>query len=530
MVLLPVLVCAGGGAGAAGSGGTAIDLRAEANVRIISPTPRFANDPETWVWGAGDMNGDGRPDVVVTAAETGARAVTSYVVFTRPAARSVRLASLGARGFSVADAYAFPAGDVNADGRGDLIAFHRRDLRRSHVIFGKGDSRPVNVERLGGGGFSFIGAIGGGAAGDVNGDRYADLVVGSARSDSWYVVFGRASAAAVNVASLGDRGFRIDVPAPEFGGGAAGVGDVNGDGRGDMLIHTISEAEAERDQLAGRLFVVFGKESSTPVKLSDLGPDGFEIVGAIGPEVFAGVGDTNGDGLADIALGDSDEDSPREYVYAVLGVRASEPVDLQGLGSRGYRIEGPPNEDLGSSIDAAGDINRDGLADIIIGAPGASYNRRPESGSAYVVYGRRSTAAVKVRNLGARGFRIDGAVRLPHDELHGAHAGEQVAGVGDVNGDGRADVGIGSSTRTAYLVFPGARPPTCRVPQLVGKRLTVARTALARARCAVGRVRRAYSTRVAKGRVLGQQPRHGTLLADRSRVSLVVSRGPKLRR
>ena len=523
IAVLVVIVCGGADAGAAGSGRTAIDLRAEANVRIVSP-PRFADDPETWVWGGGDINGDGRPDLVVEATASEGIAFASYVVFTRPAARSVKLASLGEHGFRVGDAYALAVGDVNRDGRGDLLVRGRDG--RLHLVFGKADSSPVNVDRLGAGGFLFIGASSGTPAGDVNGDGYADLMVFRARDDSSYIVFGRPSAAAVDVAALGDRGFRIDVPAREHGGGGSGVGDVNGDGRDDMLIETTSEEDAD-GYVAGRSFVVFGRDSSGTVTLSNLGAQGFEIVGERVAGWFAGVGDVNGDGLADIAVGDFDDNGDSYGFHVVLGARSGDPVDVRAPGSRGYRIQAPRDHEVGDSIDGAGDVNRDGLADIIVGAPGASYNRRPQSGSAYVVYGRRSTAAINIRNIGARGFRIDGAVRRPRGEEHGARAGKQVAGVGDINGDGRADLGIGSETRTAYLVFAGARPPTCRVPNVVGKRLTAARRALTTVRCSVGRVRRAYSARVPKGRVAEQKPRPGIVLPDRSRVGLVVSRGRK---
>ena len=87
----------------------------------------------------------------------------------------------------------------------------------------------------------------------------------------------------------------------------------------------------------------------------------------------------------------------------------------------------------GSAVAGAGDVNGDGLADLIVGAPFAGRRERSFSGSAYVVFGKRTTTAIDLQRLGAGGFRIDGPRR-------DAAAGYAVAGPGDVNGDGRADV------------------------------------------------------------------------------------------
>lgn len=72
---------------------------------------------------------------------------------------------------------------------------------------------------------------------------------------------------------------------------------------------------------------------------------------------------------------------------------------------------------------------------------------------------------------------------------------------------------------------PKPKRAACTVPKVVGKTLSTARRLIARARCSVGRVRRARSAR-ARGRVLGQSPRAGAKRARGARVNLVVSRGP----
>ena len=134
------------------------------------------------------------------------------------------------------------------------------------------------------------------------------------------------------------------------------------------------------------------------------------------------------------------------FVLAVLASTAWTPVALADEfpaiiplssldGTNGFRLDGLSS---GISVASAGDVNGDGFADVIIGAPGA--------GSSYVVFGKASgfPAIIKLSNLnGKDGFRLDGA---------GNYSGQSVASAGDVNGDGFADVIIGADG-SSYVVF-----------------------------------------------------------------------------
>ena len=125
----------------------------------------------------------------------------------------------------------------------------------------------------------------------------------------------------------------------------------------------------------------------------------------------------------------------------VFGKTGTTTVDLTTLGAAGFQIDGAATYDRsGFSVAGAGDLNGDGRADLLIGAPGADNNSRTYSGSTYVVFGKAGTTTVDLETLGAGGFQIDGAA--DYDS-----SGSSVAGAGDLNGDGREDVIIGAIRR-----------------------------------------------------------------------------------
>ncbi|WP_204153432.1 cadherin domain-containing protein, partial [Leptolyngbya sp. CCY15150] len=204
----------------------------------------------------------------------------------------------------------------------------------------------------------------------------------------------------------GSNGFRIDgVAAGDYSGrSVSSAGDINGDGFDDLIIG--ANRASPNGSTSGSSYVVFGSgsEFSSTLNLSTLnGSNGFRIDGVAAFDYsgwsVSSAGDINGDGIDDLIIGawgaaPNGSGSGSSYVVFGSGGEFSSTLNLSTLnGSNGFRIDGvAANDRSGMSVSSAGDINGDGVDDLIIGAWGAAPNGT-YSGSSYVVFGRRTNQA-----------------------------------------------------------------------------------------------------------------------------------------
>ncbi|MGB0852869.1 MAG: beta strand repeat-containing protein [Pikeienuella sp.] len=378
------------------------------------------------VSGAGDINGDGLDDLLISsyqAAPNGANSGQAFVIFGKPAdTNRVDTETLAAgEGFEIngiaaqdfAGLSVSTISDVNGDGFDDLIVSSPfadvgggTDEGRVHVVFGKADDAAVELSAVvpaAGLGFEIIGATSGerigskvSNAGDFNNDGIEDIILGSQSFDGGggaegraYLVFGKADDAQIDVATIAagaGGGIAIDAAAvgDNVGVSVSNAGDFNGDGIDDIIIGASGVDTNGAD--AGAAYIIFGRVGGalTPIDLSTLGAaDGLVINGAeagdnIGKSVSS-AGDVNGDGFEDVIIGGNGIDDAAVNsggAFVVFGTASTATIELsaiEGGAAGGFAIEGVDGGDFtgGNDIAGGGDINGDGFDDLIVSAKNA---------------------------------------------------------------------------------------------------------------------------------------------------------------
>ncbi|MBJ7328789.1 MAG: VCBS repeat-containing protein [Solirubrobacteraceae bacterium] len=372
---------------------------------------------------AGDVNGDGRADVLVSSGYCG----PVRVVFGAAAGGTVSLDALGARGLTITgpDGECITPvrlGDVNGDGRDDIGLApndnpYRAEITPGRVVFGRA-AGTVDAGALGSAGLTLT--PGSGVTlrsmfrvGDVNGDGKADVglaetltLPGGTPRTAAGALFGRAAGGSIPVSTAtGLHAVRGGEPgSADNVAEVSPAGDVNGDGKGDMIV-----ALAPRNTQ-----LVYGRTTAGVVDVAALGASGADIPGQEGA-VWDPLGDINGDKLPDYAttlLSGNDADYPQ---VAMFSSRTGPLFPLADPASRGLKIRASLG-DLGfGQLGATGDLNGDGRGEVSAVASYPIRSSNPDNLNSetdplslnYLVAGTTATRSVDLRIAGSWGIRLD---------------------------------------------------------------------------------------------------------------------------
>jgi hypothetical protein len=442
---------------------------------------------------AGDVNGDGFADVIVGAPEYDAGQVDEGAAFVflgssggitaaSPSAANAQIESnqtTAILGDSVAS-----AGDVNGDGYSDVIVGARlyddgETNEGAAFVFHGGPSgivasgNPGNANATLESNQSWDGITGSPAffgasvasAGDVNGDGYADVIVGAPAYDNGttdegaaFVYLGGGSGIATTVHATLESDQAGAGLLPNFGLSVASAGDVQSDGYADVVVGAVGYDSGQTDE--GAAFVFHGSASG----ITSGGPGAAATLlqsDQVGAQLgtVASAGDVNGDGYSDVIVGayGYDVGSADEGAAFVFHGGASGITSASASGAQAQILGDQIGAKLGSSVASAGDVDADGHADVIVGAH-LYDDVFVNEGKAFVYRGSAAGVVTAAPVVAYVSFDSDS---------NQARLGISVASAGDVNGDGYSDViagapeagPIGTSRGAAFLALGGPLPP-----------------------------------------------------------------------
>ncbi len=401
------------------------DLRTDARFAALLPRPEDFADPfvepvkiirewhgesseDQFGWiarNAGDVDGDGIPDVVTSAPTHGDAGSNSGRIYLYSTGSGKLLWTADGRPGDQLGTGVEAAGDTNGDGIPDVVASGPAGSGIAYIYSGR-DGRVLQRFISANAAESFGSHISG--AGDVNRDGFADVIVGAPGKEGENRIPGRAYvySGKDGTVLLTLEGERVG---DEFGSTVAGYSN----GHRQFLVVGAPRAGYGRH---GRVYVYDGT-SRTPTFTIDSDATGAALGG-----MFVSIpGDMDGDGVSEIYASDwsnsaQGRSSGRIYVHS------------GSSGRRLFTLTGEtPGEGFGTSPSAAGDVDGDGRADLIVGA--WQYGGAAVSGGRAYLYSGRTGSLLKTYTC-----------KVPGDTF-----GFDAVGIGDVDGDGSVDLLITSA-------------------------------------------------------------------------------------
>lgn len=325
------------------------------------------------------------------------------------------------------------AGDVNADGWDDVLLaapdFDNGQTDEGKVLLYLGSAAGLSTSSAWGADGGQVGAHLGfeavAGAGDVNGDGFGDVVLGAYLADGTHVDAGEARLYLGSSAGLGASAPWTVLGTQtggELGRSVAGAGDVDGDGFADLIVGEPAWDAGGGDE--GRALLFAGSPSGPAA-----GPTEILLGTAAGARLgdsVAGACDVDGDGYADVLIG-----APGFTNGSLVGGAASlYRGGVGGLASTAWwmGLGSASGDNFGGSVAGVGDIDGDGFTDLLIGASGAD-NGQVDEGRAYVFLGSATGPGATAAWIG-------------ESNQGGAAFGSWVASARDLNGDGYADLAV----------------------------------------------------------------------------------------